>query len=82
MRFNLILLIQKEDVDSFMARDENAKNADLVIRRLEELHKKYRFIEMNLQLRKKRLQSQFMDLKGSLAMVAQLKSKQVSYETS
>jgi hypothetical protein len=73
----MVNCLKQEDVESFMARDENSKNANVVIRRLEELHKKYRFIEMNLQMRKKRLQAQFVDLKGSLAMIRQLKTKQV-----
>jgi hypothetical protein len=60
-----------------MKLDENKLDANLVITRLDELHKKYRFIEMNLEMRKKRVDAQFIDLKGSLQMIQQLKIRQV-----
>ena len=59
-----------------MSREDNERDASQVIRRLEEMHKKYRFIEMNLQLRKKRLRNQLPDIKGSLEMIKLLKHKQ------
>lgn len=44
----------QEDVDNFMKEEDNQENAEIVLRRLDEQHSKYKFMEMSL-LRKKRM---------------------------
>ncbi|CAF2760528.1 unnamed protein product [Rotaria sp. Silwood2] len=61
-----------EDVDSFMQQPEN-DSADTVIRRLDDLNSKYRFMEMNLLQKKKRLRGKLPDIQICLDMVEQLR---------
>ncbi|CAF0840915.1 unnamed protein product [Didymodactylos carnosus] len=61
-----------EDVDSFMQQSENP-SADVVLKRLDDLNGKYRFMEMNLLQKKKRLKSKLPDIKMCLDMVEQLR---------
>ncbi|CAF0765076.1 unnamed protein product [Adineta steineri] len=61
-----------EDVDSFMQQPEN-DSADTVIKRLDDLNNKYRFMEMNLLQKKKRLQGKLPDIQVCLDMVEQLR---------
>ncbi|CAL1283520.1 unnamed protein product [Larinioides sclopetarius] len=70
-----------EDVDSFMRKEENQENAELVLRRLDEQHSKYKFMEMNLFRKKRTLKRQIPDIKTSLDMLKLLKAKQDSEET-
>lgn len=44
----------QDDVDAFMALTENAGPVDAVLRRLDEQHSKYKFMELNLSSKKKR----------------------------
>ena len=53
-----------EDVDKFM-KDEN-KNAEDVIKKLDELYQKYRLMEINLLQKKEKLKNQIPDIKMSL----------------
>ncbi|CAF1014319.1 unnamed protein product [Adineta ricciae] len=62
-----------EDVDSFMQQPEN-DSADTVIRRLDDLNSKYRFMEMNLLQKKKRLRSKLPDIQICLDMIEQLRN--------
>ncbi|CAF1008731.1 unnamed protein product [Rotaria sordida] len=61
-----------EDVDSFMQQPEN-DSTDAVIRRLDDLNSKYRFMEMNLLQKKKRLRGKLPDIQICLDMVEQLR---------
>ncbi len=45
--------VMQDDVESFMAKPENP-SAEVVIRRFDELYKKYKFMEYNLSQKKKR----------------------------
>jgi prefoldin subunit 5 len=72
-----------EDVDSFMQQPEN-DSADTVIRRLDDLNSKYRFMEMNLLQKKKRLRGKLPDIQICLDMIEQLrkyKEKDTNMET-
>lgn len=68
-----------EDVDSFMQEEEN-ESVEEVLARLEERHKKYKFMEYNLTTKKSRLQQQFPDIKTSLDLVHFLKKKKEAKE--
>ncbi|GIX70505.1 prefoldin subunit 3 [Caerostris darwini] len=69
-----------EDVYSFMRQEEN-ENAETVLRRLDEQHSKYKFMEMNLFRKKRTLKRQIPDIKTSLDMLKLLKAKKESDET-
>lgn len=64
-----------EDVDSFMKKEDNQENAELVLKRLDEQHSKYKFMEMNLFRKKRTLKRQIPDIKTSLDMLKLLKAK-------
>ncbi|PFX33687.1 prefoldin subunit 3-like [Stylophora pistillata] len=66
-----------EDVDDFMKKS-GKETAETVLKDLDEQHQKYKFMELNLLARKKRLQSQVPDLNSSLEMVKLLTSKKDS----
>ena len=53
-----------EDVEKFMKEDD--KNAETVIRKLEELFQKYRVMEVSLLQKKEKLKTQIPDIKQSL----------------
>ncbi|KAM7440159.1 Prefoldin subunit 3 [Porites harrisoni] len=66
-----------EDVDEFMKKSGH-ETAESVLKDLDEQHQKYKFMELNLLARKKRLQIQVPDLNSSLEMVKLLSSKKGS----
>ncbi|XP_072019299.1 prefoldin subunit 3-like [Amphiura filiformis] len=68
-----------EDVDKFMKEPANG-SAEAVLRRLDEQHQKYKFMEMNLMHKKRRLKSQLPDIKSTLDIVNHMQSKQGSEE--
>lgn len=47
-------LFLQEDVEAFMAKPEN-ESVEAVLSRLNEQHQKYKFMELNLNTKKKRL---------------------------
>ncbi|XP_059470323.1 prefoldin subunit 3 [Neocloeon triangulifer] len=63
-----------DDVDSFMAKEDNS-NVQQVLKRLDEQHSKYRFMETNLLAKKRRLKIQIPDLEQSLSMIKLLKKQ-------
>jgi len=63
-----------EDVDSFMSKDGNDK-AETVIKRLDEQLNKYKFMDVHLQARKRKLKSQIPDIKASLGTVKEMNEK-------
>ncbi|KAJ7394286.1 Prefoldin subunit 3 [Desmophyllum pertusum] len=65
-----------EDVDDFMKKN-GSDTAESVLKDLDEQHQKYKFMELNLMSRKKRLQTQVPDLNSSLEMVTLLTSKRI-----
>ena len=64
-----------------MARTENAGQAEVVLRRLNEQHSKYKFMEFNLLSKKKRLRTQIPDLKRSLVMIEKLQNQKETFDT-
>ncbi|KAK7494519.1 hypothetical protein BaRGS_00014172, partial [Batillaria attramentaria] len=68
-----------EAVDEFMKKPEN-ETAEVVLRRFDELHSKYKFMEYNLNTKKSRLKSQIPDIRTSLDIVKHLQSKKDSTE--
>lgn len=76
----LLYLVYQEDVDEFMKRGENDMNATSVIKKLDEQHQKYRFMELNLIQKKRRLKKQIPDIKSSLDVLKLVKTKRDSSE--
>ncbi|KAJ3650358.1 hypothetical protein Zmor_022051 [Zophobas morio] len=70
-----------EDVDAYMGRPENNKNVDEVLKKLDNQHAKYKFMEYNLLSKKKRLQNQVPELKRSLTMIEKLEEQKKEFET-
>ncbi|KAJ4445613.1 hypothetical protein ANN_12295 [Periplaneta americana] len=64
-----------DDVDAFMALEENGGDVDKVLRRLDEQHSKYKFMEYNLASKRRRLKSQIPDLENSLDMIKLLQKQ-------
>ncbi|XP_064604579.1 prefoldin subunit 3-like [Liolophura sinensis] len=69
-----------EDVDAFMKQSENNESTEGVLKRLDEQHSKYKFMEYNLNTKKSRLKTQLPDIKTSLDIVKHLQSKKDSTE--
>jgi hypothetical protein len=46
--------IFQDDVDAYMASEENGGDVDKVLRRLDEQHSKYKFMEYSLASKKRR----------------------------
>lgn len=65
-----------DDVDKFMALPENNGNVDQVLKKLDEQHSKYKFMEYNLASKRRRLRIQIPDLERSLDMIKILKKHQ------
>jgi prefoldin subunit 5 len=68
-----------EDVDKFMKED--SKTAEDVIRKLDELYQKYRFMEMGLIQKKDKLKTQIPDIRMSLDQVLLIKSNNEQSKT-
>jgi len=63
-----------------MAKPEN-ESVDKVLRKLDESHGKYKFMEFNLVNKRRRLKSQIPDLERSLEMIEKLQVEKSSLET-
>merc|ERR1712227_924277 len=63
-----------------MKQAENAEGAESVLRRLEEQHNKYKFMEYNLNSKSKRLSGQLPDIKTTLDIIKHMQSKKSSTE--
>lgn len=73
--------ILQEDVDAFIAKPENNHNVDKVLKKFDEQHSKYKFMEYNLITKRKKLRSQIPDLKRSLSMIEKLENQKDEFET-
>jgi len=69
-----------DDVEEYMKRTDNDGDAGAVLRRFDEAHSKYRFMELNLMQKKKRLKKQVPDIKGSLDMLKLIKARRDACE--
>ncbi|CAG2118996.1 unnamed protein product, partial [Medioppia subpectinata] len=63
------------DVDAFMSRTENDSNATQVLKRLDESHTKYRFMEQNLMQKKRRLKKQIPDIETTIDVLKLVKHR-------
>ncbi|KAL0830633.1 hypothetical protein ABMA28_002775 [Loxostege sticticalis] len=70
-----------DNVDEFMNLPENSGGVDKVLRRLDEQHGKYKFMEYTLATKRRRLRQQIPDLARSLEMIEKLKSQAEEMET-
>ncbi|XP_017771445.1 PREDICTED: prefoldin subunit 3 [Nicrophorus vespilloides] len=70
-----------DDVDAYLGKKDNEGNADKVLKKLDEQHSKYKFMEYNLQSKRKRLRNQIPDLKTSLTMIEKLETQKEEFET-
>lgn len=71
----------QEDVDTYMAQGDNENDASKVLRRLDEQHGKYKFMEMNIGTRCRKLKYQIPDLKMSLEMINTLRNQEEDMNT-
>lgn len=69
-----------EEVDSYMARPENS-SVEEVLKKLDSQHAKYKYMEFNLLLKKKRLQNKVPELKRSLSMIEKLQTQSEEFNT-
>nr|XP_009683774.1 PREDICTED: prefoldin subunit 3 [Struthio camelus australis] len=67
----------KEDVDSFMKQPGN-ETADVVLKKLDEQYQKYKFMELNLAQKKRRLKSQIPEIKQTLEILKHMQKKKES----
>ncbi|XP_076245213.1 prefoldin subunit mgr [Calliopsis andreniformis] len=65
-----------DDVDAFMANEN--ESVDKVLQMLDEDHGKYKFMELNLINKRKRLKAQIPDLERSLEMIKKLQSEKAN----
>ncbi|XP_069841995.1 prefoldin subunit 3 isoform X2 [Dendropsophus ebraccatus] len=68
-----------EDVDSFMKKPGN-ETADIVLKRLDEQYQKYKFMELNLSQKKRRLKSQIPEIKQTLEILKHMQKKKNTTE--
>ncbi|ERE80357.1 prefoldin subunit 3 [Cricetulus griseus] len=66
-----------EDVDSFMKQPGN-ETADTVLKKLNEQHQKYMFMELNLTEKKRRLKGQIPEIKQTLEILKYMQKKKES----
>ncbi|XP_066190212.1 prefoldin subunit 3 isoform X5 [Sylvia atricapilla] len=67
----------QEDVDSFMKQPGN-ETADVVLKKLDEQYQKYKFLELNLAQKKRRLKSQIPEIKQTLEILKHMQKKKDS----
>ncbi|XP_071980425.1 prefoldin subunit 3 [Engystomops pustulosus] len=63
-----------EDVESFMKKPGN-ETADVVLKRLDEQYQKYKFMELNLSQKKRRLKGQIPEIKQTLEILKHMQKK-------
>lgn len=64
-----------------MSLPENNNQAEKVLKSLDEQHGKYKFMEMNMIARKRKLRQQLPDLQKSLEMIKVLKDQEDELES-
>ncbi|CAG5027986.1 unnamed protein product [Parnassius apollo] len=70
-----------DNVDEFMKLPENSGGVEKVLRKLDEQHSKYKFMEYTLASKRRRLRQQIPDLARSLEMIEKLKTQNDEMET-
>jgi len=71
-----------EDVDAYMKKQPDGMAAVEVIKRLDELRQKYKFMEQNLLAKRNKLNNQIPDIQNNLEALRFLKEKKTDFETS
>nr|XP_033804298.1 prefoldin subunit 3-like [Geotrypetes seraphini] len=66
-----------EDVDAFMKQPGN-ETADVVLKKLDEQYQKYKFMELNLSQKKRRLKCQIPEIKQTLEILKHMQKKKDS----
>nr|XP_034957855.1 prefoldin subunit 3 isoform X3 [Zootoca vivipara] len=66
-----------EDVDSYMKQPGN-ETADTVLKKLDEQYQKYKFMELNLAQKKRRLKNQIPEIKQTLEILKHMQKKKES----
>ncbi|KAE8584307.1 hypothetical protein XENTR_v10020910 [Xenopus tropicalis] len=66
-----------EDVDAFMKKPGN-ETADAVLKKLDEQYQKYKFMELNLTQKKRRLKSQIPEIKQTLEILKHMQKKKAN----
>lgn len=66
-----------DDVDKYMSLPENDR-IEVVLKKLDEEHNKYKFMEYSLIAKRRRLKEQIPDLERSLQMINLMKKHQVN----
>ncbi|CAG0916812.1 unnamed protein product [Notodromas monacha] len=64
-----------EDVDAYMNHPDHDRKSEDVLKQFDEMHSKYRFMELNLTQKKRKLRVQLPDLEKSLELVKKLKEE-------
>ncbi|CAH1401985.1 unnamed protein product [Nezara viridula] len=64
-----------EDVDKYMEAPTISGNVELVLKKLDEQHSKYKFMEFHLLSKRRRLKVQIPDLERSVDMIKMLSKK-------
>lgn len=59
----------QDDVDAFMALPENAGSVDKVLKRFDEQHSKYKFMEYNIASKRRKLKNQIPDVQKCIEMI-------------
>ncbi|KAJ0183331.1 hypothetical protein K1T71_001307 [Dendrolimus kikuchii] len=70
-----------DNVDEYMKLPDNSEGVDSVLKKLDESHRKYKFMEYTLATKRRRLRQQIPDLARSLDMIEKLKIQQEEMET-
>ncbi|KAG8448025.1 hypothetical protein GDO86_015211 [Hymenochirus boettgeri] len=68
-----------EDVDAFMKKPGN-ESADAVLKKLDEQYQKYKFMELNLKQKKRRLKNQIPEIKQTLEILKHMQKKKDTTE--
>ncbi|OCT65852.1 prefoldin subunit 3 isoform X2 [Xenopus laevis] len=66
-----------EDVDAFMKKPGN-ETADAVLKKLDEQYQKYKFMELNLTQKKRRLKNQIPEIKQTLEILKHMQKKKAN----
>uniref|UniRef100_A0A4X2LJZ3 Prefoldin subunit 3 n=1 Tax=Vombatus ursinus TaxID=29139 RepID=A0A4X2LJZ3_VOMUR len=66
-----------EDVDAFMKQPGN-ESVDIVLKKLDEQYQKYKFMELNLAQKKRRLKSQIPEIRQTLHILKYMQKKKES----
>lgn len=70
----------QDNINEFMNQPENSGDVEKVLKKLDQLYAKYRFMECTLDAKRIRLLRQIPDLERSLEMIENFKSQQQELE--